>query len=210
MSDYRQLYDKIEYVFKDESLLRLALTHSSYGVENYERLEFLGDALLDFAIGEYLYRQYPDKAEGELTKIRAQIVSNAVLCKVFDNLCLVQYIICQNLPKSHLSEKTRANFIESLLAAVYLDGGMETAVRFVHKFIVSDAPLFIDYISKLYEHCAISKLALEVVEERVGTVQKPSFVVTVRIAGEDVTKATGDSIKHAKQTACKKALEAIE
>ena len=206
MSDYRPLYEKIEYTFKDESILGVALTHSSYGETNYERMEFLGDALLDFAIGEYLYRLYPDKAEGELTKLRAQMVSNAVLCKVFDQLGLVKYIVSQNLATSHLSEKTRANFIESLLAAVYLDGGMDAAVRFVYKFIVFDAPVFVDYISKLYEYCAIRKLDLDVVEENVGTVKAPRFAVTVKIEGQVVAEGVGDSIKHAKQTACRIAL----
>ena len=210
MSDYQRLYDKIGYTFADEAVLRLALTHSSCGSENYERLEFLGDALLDFAVGEYLYRLYPDKAEGELTKLRAQVVSNAVLAGVFDSLDLVGYIISQNLPTSHLSEKTRANFIESILAAIYLDGGMDVAVRFIQKFICCANQAFADYVSKLYEHCAINKLTLDVKETSVGTVKKPRFAVAIAVDGVTLAECTGDSIKHAKQAACQKALKALE
>ena len=210
MSEFDLLYERIGYTFKNESLLRLSLTHSSFGEENYERLEFLGDALLDFAVGEYVYRHYPDKAEGELTKMRARMVSNAVLYRLFDRWELVKHVRSTNLSLSKLSEKTRANFIESILAAIYLDGGMASAVDFVQRFICIDAPPFVDYISQLYEFCAIRKLPLVVDEANVGTVKKPRFVVTVKIGDDLVVEGTGDSIKHAKQEACKAALARLE
>ena len=209
MSEFDVLYNQIGYRFRDESLLRLALTHSSLGGENYERLEFLGDALLDFAIGEYLYRQYPDKAEGELTKLRAQMVSNTVLYPLFDRLNLVSYVRSQNLALSKLSEKTRANFVESLLASIYLDGGMDAAKGFIERFICTESSDYSDYVSKLYEHCAIHKLPLAVEEESVGTVNKPRFKVIVKLGAVILAEATAGSIKQAKQAACKKALKAL-
>lgn len=207
-NDYTPLYESIDYTFGDERLLRLAFTHSSCEGVNYERLEFLGDALLDFVVGEYLYHLYPDSTEGQLTKLRAQMVSNATLCGIFDKLQLSQYILSQNLSLRTLSEKVRANFVESLLAALYMDGGMDKAVAFVHKYICVQHAGNVDYISKLYEFCAINKRALDVMERSVGDVHHPHFVVRVTV--DDVAvEAEADSIKHAKQQACENALKAL-
>lgn len=208
MSKYDELYRQIGYTFADESLLTLALTHASCGAANYERLEFLGDALLDFAVGDYLYRTYPAYAEGELTRMRAQMVSNDVLCRLFDAWHLVDLLRSNNLPRP-ISEKVRANFVESLLGAVYLDGGMEAATAFVRRHVCVESEK-VDYVSRLYEWCAARQYAIEVTDTSVGDVHHPRFVVCVRVDGKEIASSEADSIRHAKQQACRKAMQALE
>lgn len=191
-------------------MLQRALTHSSVGADNYERMEFLGDALLDFVVGEYLYRTYPAAPEGELSKRRAQMVSNAVLCNLFDRFGLSKWLKVQNLSLRSLSEKLRANFIESIVAAVYLDGGLHEATRFIQRFICEATVQNTDYVSRLYEYCAMGKRALAVNELAVGTATKPRFAVTVAVDGILLGAAEADSIRHAKANACREALGKLE
>lgn len=122
----------LEYEFKNKMLLKRAMTHSSKSIENYERLEFLGDSILDFVVGDYLF-QNSDKAEGELTVLRAHFVSEANLCKVFDQLEIEKDIILGKSWKGSLSKAVKCDIVEAIIAAIYLDGGMDKAVEFIIK-----------------------------------------------------------------------------
>ena len=119
----------IGYHFKDENLLNMALTHSSYAHEHnmpcYERLEYLGDALVNFIVGEYLYSNF-DLPAGQLTKYRACLVSTESFAKIIENLGLEQYILIGKSVQK-ISKSLLADIFESLLASIYLDGGKENA-----------------------------------------------------------------------------------
>lgn len=208
-SNYASLYTSIEYTFCNADLLTLALTHSSCAGANYERLEFLGDAFLDFAVGEYLYEACPASGEGDLSKMRAQLVSNDTLSRLFDRLGIKHYLISVNLSLSNLSEKVRANFVESLVGAIYLDGGTAAATRFVRSFVCSDTVRESDVVSRLYELCAAEHMNLKVEERAVGDVHTPAFTVSVTVDGRLIAEATAHNIRHAKQAACLSALRAL-
>ena len=121
---------ELGYNFKDESLIQRALTHSSKSKENYERLEFLGDSILDFVVGDYLFKS-SQKDEGELTVLRSHFVSENYLCKVFDSLKIENKIILGKSWKGALSKAVKADMVEAIVAAIYIDGGMEKARKFI-------------------------------------------------------------------------------
>lgn len=124
--------DKLGYKFKNKQLLTRALTHSSAGKENYERLEFLGDGILDFVVGDYLFK-HSKEDEGHLTVLRSHFVSENNLCKIFDELAIEKDVIVGKSYKGTLSKAIKADIVESIIAAIYLDGGMESAVKFIEK-----------------------------------------------------------------------------
>lgn len=121
---------KLRYSFKDRSLLTQALTHSSKSPDNYERLEFLGDSILDFLVGEYLFKSCKE-AEGYLTVVRSHFVSENYLSKVFELLNLKEDVIMGKSMKDSVPKAVKADIIEALIAAIYLDGGMKSAKRFI-------------------------------------------------------------------------------
>ena len=121
---------EIGYEFKDKNLIKRALTHSSKSALNYERLEFLGDSILDFVVGEYLFMQ-SDKSEGELTVLRSHFVSEANLCKVFDSLKIEDKIILGKSWKGALSKAVKCDIVEAIIAAIYIDGGMIETRKFI-------------------------------------------------------------------------------
>ena len=147
MKDLTPLMQEIGYVFKNEQLLRQALTHSSYaneghGVESYERLEFLGDSVLGFVTAQYLYEKDRGPDEGELTKLRAAVVCEKALCGYSKQLGIGKYMLLgRGEQQSGGTERPSilADMYEAVLAAIYLDGGMEPAEKFVLRFIIPEA-----------------------------------------------------------------------
>jgi ribonuclease-3 len=132
---------RIGHEFKDLSLLDLALSHSSLGnvgLPNYERLEFLGDAILGFLVAEHLYRRGPEVPVGELTERRASLVSRQPLAKVANALELSNYLtVGKGLPQdARHSNRILADLVEAVLAAIYLDGGLNAARRFIKRHIL--------------------------------------------------------------------------
>ncbi len=131
MIDVKKLEARIGYLFKDRTLAETAFTHSSYtnehaDAENNERLEFLGDGVLNFLAGERLFVEYPRKSEGELSKMRAARVSKEPLARLVDKLGLLEFLrVGAGVDKSAMAVKSRSNPFEALLGAVYLDGGMD-------------------------------------------------------------------------------------
>ena len=145
-----EFQQKLGYTFKNPQLLQNALTHSSYanehkreGMGSNERLEFLGDAILGLVVAEYLYRTHPDKPEGELTKLRAELVCEKSLYEVATRLELGK-VLRLGHGESHGGGSHRpsmlADAVEAVLAASYLDGGMEEAEKVVRRFL---APLLL-------------------------------------------------------------------
>ena len=126
----KELTEVMGYKFKNSKLLERALTHSSYSKENYERLEFLGDSILDFVVGDYLFSRV-DESEGKLSKLRASFVSEQYLHKIFDELKISSYVKLGKSYKSELTKSVKADIFEAIVAGIYLDGGLEEAKKFI-------------------------------------------------------------------------------
>ncbi len=215
----------LDYSFKNESLLNTALTHRSClnepGVnESYERLEFLGDAVLEMIISTYLFNKYPDKMEGYLTAARSATVRTEALSKVAKDYGFDTFI---NMSKGEESTGGRNNpsiledVIESLIGAVYCDGGLEAANNFFIKFIQPNAENIIqedrlkDAKSILQEKVqakGFSSPLYKTIKES-GPDHEKTFEVVVMIDNKELTTGTGKSKQDAEQNAAKRAIELI-
>ncbi|MBP3432095.1 MAG: ribonuclease III [Clostridia bacterium] len=122
--------EKIGYKFHDSKLLSRALTHPSKSKNNYQRLEFLGDSILNFVVGEFLYKN-SDKQEGELTVLRSHFVSEKHLCECFDEMNLAEFVITGKSLQNELTAAIKGDVVEAVIAAMYLDGGLEQVKKFV-------------------------------------------------------------------------------
>ena len=146
--DLKELEGKIGYTFKDKTLFKQALTHSSYanehrheGLKDNERLEFLGDAVLEIISSEYLFYNYPDMAEGEMTKLRASIVCEPTLALCTHEISLGSYLFLgkgEERTGGRNRDSIVSDAMESVIGAIYLDGGFASAKEFIHKFILKD------------------------------------------------------------------------
>lgn len=215
------LEEKIGYHFQDTSLLKQALTHSSYTNEqkinkakHYERLEFLGDAVLELVSSEFLFHENPNMPEGDMTKMRASMVCEPSLAFCARDLELGQYM---RLGKGEESTGGRkrdsitSDAMEAVIGAIYLDGGMEPAKAFINRFILSDLEdkvLFYDSKSNLQEVIQgnLKKdFRYELLEES-GPEHDKTFVVEVIMDGECLGKGSGRTKKAAEQQAAYQAL----
>ncbi len=196
---------KINYNFKNEQLLSLALTHSSRSEDNYERLEFLGDSILDFLVAEYFYNVCDDK-EGKLTVLRSHYVSENYLSKVFDKIGLKNDVKLGKSYKGEISKAIKGDVIESIIAAIYLDGGIEQAKKFIEdNFDLKNYKSIIDdnYKSKLQE------LIQSNFKCKMSYISKPSedgFVSVFCMDEDEISTGRGKSKIEAEQEAAKKAI----
>ena len=224
MADYQKLQREIQYSFSDPKLLQTALTHSSYSRENdgspcNERLEFIGDAFFDAIIGEELFRLFPEKEEGFLSRVRASLVCEKSLAKVARDLQLGDY-----LRLGHGEEKARgrekesilADAMEALMGAVHMDGGFEQVRKVVLRLFakaIEDARnghyIITDYKTalqeKLQEHGNI-EIRYELIGES-GPDHDKTFQTRVVVNGRPQTTGTGKNKKQAEQDAARKMLE---
>ncbi len=212
---------KIQYTFHDKALLKTALTHSSYANEKgagtlyNERLEFLGDSVLGIITAEYLFKNHHDFPEGELTKVRAALVCEKALYKFAGEIELGTFLYLGK-GEIHTGGRNRpsilADAFEALIAAIYLDGGMEQAKTFVLRFITAaqDEAIEIntDYKTKLQE--VIQKNPEERIEYatigETGPDHDKRFIVAVKLNSNIIGEGTGRSKKQAEQLAAKEAL----
>lgn len=133
-----ELQDRLGYHFNDLSLLRLALTHRSVSADNNERLEFLGDSLLSWVVTQYLFRHLPDAREGQMSRLRSRLVKGETLADVARSLCLQPVLILsEGEMKTGGRERasTLADAVESLIGAIFLDGGLEPASDAIHRWL---------------------------------------------------------------------------
>lgn len=227
MMTLENLQENLGYRFRDESLLRGALYHSSYANEHRnenivsnERLEFLGDAVLGFVSAEFLYSRFPNAPEGELTRIRAALVREESLFEVAQALQLGEGLM---LGKGEESGGGRqrpsilADCTEAVFAAVYLDGGMECARDLIHRVLLSKGDIEVaesrrrDYKTELQElvqrkpHRA---LRYELVGQS-GPDHAKVFTVAVLLNGEPIGEGSGHSKKEAEQSSARAALEKL-
>ena len=195
----------IGYVFKDKELLREALTHSSYsfvhGGRNYDRLEYLGDALLDFTVAEELYRRFPEADEGELTRRRVALVSEEPLIGVSKRLGLDKEMAVQ--PHHKGKGAVFSDVFESVAAAIYLDGGIDEAKAFILRSLsdamdgASDAEET-EGKTALYEK--YGKEGVEfVLEDRGGPAHAPRFTIALYVGGKFAARAQAGSKKGAEK-----------
>lgn len=221
----KDLEAAVGYRFKNISLLQNALTHSSYANERWhnsllsnERLEFLGDSVLGMVVAEYLYRNFPDRPEGELTRMRADMVCERTLAAVADKLELGRHLLLGNGEEQGGGRKRDsilADAVESVIAASFLDGGMDAARGIIQRFILCDVPVKklhnTDYKTTLQE-CVQQKknqvLAYRLVGES-GPDHDKQFTVEVTLNGDVVGSGLGGSKKRAEQDAARSALEAL-
>lgn len=217
----KKLQDVINYHFKDISLLEHALTHSSYANEHSdeflsnERLEFLGDAVLGIVSGEYLYTNFPKLPEGELSKLRASLVCEQSLFTFANRIGLGEFLILGK-GESNSGGKQRpsilADAFEAVIAAIYLDGGMENAKKHILSFITSalaeHRESFHDYKTELQEIVQKNKeeQVFYVLVGETGPDHDKRFEVEVHLNSNVIGKGEGKSKKQAEQEAAKEAL----
>lgn len=216
----RSLEDTIGYHFRDPALLETALTHASYtnekGAPSYERLEFLGDAVLQIVISRYLFERFPDLPEGLLTKYRQYLVCETTLAGIAVTLSIGEHL---RLGKGEASGNGRsrpsilADVVESLLAAIYLDGGMEAAEPIILRLMRDELDNCVsnrdgDFKTRLQQLVEQDgKETLEyVVISRSGPDHAPRYLMEARINSNTVGSGVGRSKHEAEQAAAKEAL----
>lgn len=224
-TEIKQVQEALGYTFRNPQILMTALTHSSYsreagnGCQCNERLEFLGDAFFDAIIGEELYRMFPDREEGWLSRIRATIVCEKSLAQAAHRLQLGQYLLL-----GHGEEKTGGRSRESILAdameaiigAVYLDGGFpsaRTTVLRLFRQVIDDTRrgkfIVHDYKTHLQEKLqarGITAIRYEMVKET-GPDHNKTFTVCLYVEDTPASQGSGRTKKQAEQMAARRALE---
>ena len=223
MADYIELQEKIGYHFNNRQLLRQALTHSSYANEKHmrklsdnERLEFLGDAVLEIISSDFLYRNYTELPEGELTKLRASLVCEPTLATCAKEIGLGKY-----LHLSHGEDQTGgrnrksilSDALEAVIGAIYLDGGFTNAKEFVEKYILTD----IEHKQLFYDSKTILQEVVQgqhehltyVLVEETGPDHDKSFTVEARVGERVIGAGSGHTKKAAEQEAAYQALLVI-
>ena len=222
-SAIKQIQQNIGYEFTRPSLLTQAFTHSSFaqkhGIEDNERMEFFGDAVLELIVSEYLYANKPSYDQGRMTKVRAALVSAEGLRPVVDRMDVLKYlqVADKHANLQQLSKKIEANLFEAILCAVYLDGGMSAAKKFVFAHMAeelaqADNIRYKDDKTALQELCQADKTLGTPTYEKVsqsGPQNAPTIVVRLTLGCHAVT-AQGQSKKQAEQEAAKKLLEILE
>ena len=215
-----ELMDKINYQFKDINLLKNALTHSSYANEktikkykDNERLEFLGDAVLELTSSDYIYKNYSNMNEGQMTRLRASIVCEPTLAICARAIGIDNFIMLgkgEELTGGRKRDSIVSDACEAVIGAIYLDGGFANAKEFVNKFILNDLDnkkLFFDSKTILQE--VIQGLGKEVDYEFIGEEgpeHNKQFVVAAVVDGLFNIKGTGHTKKSASQNAAYAAL----
>ena len=222
----KDLEQAIGYRFENITFLQNALTHSSYANECWhnslmsnERLEFLGDAILGKEVAEYLYRSFPDRSEGELTRMRADMVCEQALAKVADRMELGRHLLLGNGEKQsggRTRDSILADAVESVIAACYLDGGAQAAHQVISAYILQDVPVTglhnMDYKTALQEKVQKKRdqvLTYTLIGED-GPDHSKRFCVAVSLNGQVIGKGVGTSKKRAEQDAARCAMEYLE
>ncbi len=217
-----RLSRSLDYEFRDPTLLQAALTHRSAGGRNNERLEFLGDAVLGFAIAQWLYEKFPQAREGELSRLRASLVKRDSLAEIARDLELGQYLkLGSGELKSggHRRESILADAMEAIFGAILLDSDFDRCRDCIHRLFASrledmpSAAQLKDPKTRLQEYLQARKLELPAYEilEVSGRAHNQRFVVECRVAGlEQSSQGQGSSRRRAEQEAARAMLGQLE
>ena len=221
----KDLEAAIGYRFKNITLLQNALTHSSYANERWhdslmsnERLEFLGDSILGMVVAEYLYKNFSDRPEGELTRMRADMVCETSLAQIAAKVGLGRHLLLGH-GEERFGGRDRASIladaVESVIAASFLDGGMDAAKGIIERFVLCNVPVKklqnADYKTALQELVQQKKdqlLSYQLVGES-GPDHDKEFTVEVSLNGVVVGTGIGSSKKRAEQDAARAAMESL-
>ena len=219
----KDLETAIGYQFHNISLLQNALTHSSYANERWhnsllsnERLEFLGDSILGMLVAEYLYRNFPDRPEGDLTRMRADMVCEKTLARVADTIHLGDHLLLghgEEQGGGRTRDSILADAVESVIAASFLDGGMMAALGFIQRFILVPVTKLhnVDYKTQFQE--LVQQKRNQVISYALigeyGPDHDKRFDVEVSLNGAVVGKGSGSSKKRAEQDAAKNAIAVL-
>jgi ribonuclease-3 len=221
--DLKQLQHTVGITFRKPELLKQAFTHSSYvnehriaGHKDNERLEFLGDAVLELTVSEFLYFMYPERTEGELTKLRASIVCEPSLVTFAEHLDFGAYVFLgkgEELTGGRSRPALLADVFEAFIGALYLDQGIEAAKKFLNRYVFAQISsegklLVIDYKTQLQEHTQhhnLGTLEYRIVDER-GPAHEREFITEVHMDGQLLGQGAGRSKKEAEQQAASQAL----
>ena len=222
MNDLSKLEESLGYNFKDKQLIIEALTHKSFKKPyNNERLEFLGDAVLDLIVGEYLYNKFPKKDEGTLSKIRASLVNEGGFAKLAKVLNLGEYLYlsaAEENNKGRTKKSLLSNAFEAVMGAIYLEAGLQTAREIAIKLLEENYPkIDLDSLCKDY------KTSLQELTQAIygttptytligssGPDHDKVFEVAVLLNNKEISKAKGKSKKEAQQDAAKIALKRLK
>ena len=215
----------IGYRFQNIQLLQNAMTHSSYANERWhnsllsnERLEFLGDSVLGMLVAEYLYHNFPNRPEGELTRMRADMVCEQTLAAAANRIGLGSHLLLghgEEQGGGRHRNSILADAMESVIAACFLDGGIEAALKVVQQFILVEVPVTklhnADYKTKLQE--LVQQKKNQVLSYRLAGQSGPDhdkqFDVEVSLNGSVVGSGSGSSKKRAEQMAARSAIEKL-
>lgn len=219
------LEESIGYTFKNKELLKKALTHTSYAnennIESNEKLEFLGDSILEFISSKYIYGKYTKLKEGEMTKVRAAVVCEKSLHKIalMHNFSDFLYLGKSERVSGGSTRPTiLADSVEAVIAAMYLDGGLEPVEKFIIENLKDDIEISTKHVGdkdyktvlqeKLQENGEV-KIEYEIIKE-MGPDHDKTFVAEVKCNGEILDIGEGKSKKEAQMEAAKKALEKLK
>jgi len=223
----QKVEELLRYKFADSILLQRALVHSSYGFEqldtglNNETLEFLGDAVLDLAVSDMLFHMYPGIREGELTKMRAELVREATLARMAGGIKLSNFLMLgkgEEVTQGRMKSSILAGAFEALVGAIYLDRGYEKALHFIsshfapllpakkEKMLVDDAKSRLQ--EKLQEH--FNQAPTYHLDAEEGPAHAKKFTASVRFMAEILGTGTGSSKKAAEQQAAETALATLD
>lgn len=224
MSELKKFQEIIGYKFQNEQLLKQALTHSSYANEKHlkklsdnERLEFLGDAVLEVVSSEFLYQNYPNLTEGQLTKLRASIVCEPTLATCTEMIHLGDYLYLgkgEDRTGGRMRKSVLSDAMEAVIGAIYLDGGFANAKEFVLKFIMTD----IEHKHLFYDSKTILQEVVQGEHEQLtyvllgetGPDHDKTFEVGVLIGKKEISTGKGHTKKAAEQEAAYQALLVLE
>lgn len=228
LDSQRALEERLGYYFKDENLLVKALKHRSYvyaeegndRLESNERLEFLGDAVLELLVSEYLFRRFANKNEGELTQMKSQLVSRKSLARQAESLGIGDFVLLsedEREAKGGQRPSILCDALEALIGAIYLDGGLEAARSIVRRAVLADFYQIVhldansNFKSKLLEYSQSKGQGQPHywVHAEEGPDHAKIFSVAVFITGQRMGRGQGRSKKEAQQMAAKDALESL-
>ncbi|MBE6430698.1 MULTISPECIES: ribonuclease III [Campylobacter] len=222
MDKLKQIQKLLKYEFKNINLLKEAITHKSIKSSiNNERLEFLGDAVLDLIVGEYLYHKFSTQSEGDLSKLRASLVNEDSLAKIAKELKLGEFLYLSPAEENNGGRDKQSlisDALEALMGAIYLESGLDSV-----------KVIFIDLLEKNFPDINLNSLTKdyktalqEVTQAQIGTApkyelisssgpdHKKSFEMAVLLNGKEIARATGNSKKAAEQACALKALEMLK
>ncbi|OQD57987.1 ribonuclease III [Methanobrevibacter arboriphilus JCM 13429 = DSM 1125] len=218
-----KILDKFNIIPNNPKLFNMAFMHKSYGVKHnisydYERLEFLGDAVLSMIVSDYLYKKYKNIGEGDLTKLRSNYVCETALANYSHELGLTNMIKLElDDNKVSINEifSISADVFESLLGAIYLDQGIEKTREFLSQTVFpaidEEIIFFTDFKSKIKEYGDANELNVEYkLIEEYGAPHDKTFVIGILVDNEEIGVGTGKSKKEAEQIAAQKAIEKLE